>query len=324
MIDYTILYKSQVSKNLPIRPSSPWDLYLSAYTLNERTQRTFNQVHARKKLWLIFPEYHFNDSDIPKDNRFINMSSDEAQYIIDMFSSLASDFTQLSICIDITGFIRPHLAFLVRWLYQNGVTQFDAIYSEPIKYTKREDTIFTGNDIKEIRQIRGFEGKHIRDQSKDVLIINSGYEEHLIYRSAEYKDQATKIQLFGFPPLRADMYQENIIRATKAEEAVGHRTCDPSYSLFAPANDPFITASVIQRKVNELIHRRKISNLYLCPLGTKPQLLGMVLYYICECRENSTSMIYPFCESYNYETSTGISRIWKYTIEFPGTESKRA
>ena len=49
----------------------------------------------------------------------------------------------------------------------------------------------------------------------------------------------------------------------------------------------------------------------LCPIGTKAQLLGMVLYYLRELEkqtENIASIIYPFCENYPQKTSLGIYR----------------
>ena len=61
----------------------------------------------------------------------------------------------------------------------------------------------------------------------------------LIAQVAENKEFSKKVQIFGLPSLRAHMYQENVLRAYKAEEAVGRDTVDESSSYFAPANDPF-------------------------------------------------------------------------------------
>ncbi len=57
------------------------------------------------------------------------------------------------------------------------------------------------------------------DISNDMLIVGSGYEDHLIKHVAEDKAKARKLQLIGFPSLRADMYQENVIRVQRAEES---------------------------------------------------------------------------------------------------------
>jgi hypothetical protein len=46
-------------------------------------------------------------------------------------------------------------------------------------------------------------------------------------------------------------------------------------------------------------------------------VLGFAVYYLTERRNSATSLIFPFCEAYEQETSTGVSRIWKYTVELP-------
>src|SRR5580658_4376694 len=43
---------------------------------------------------------------------------------------------------------------------------------------------------------------------------------------------------------------------------------------------------------------------YLSPLATKPQVLGFALYYLTECRNTAASLIFPFCQAYDQETST--------------------
>ena len=87
-----------------------------------------------------------------------------------------------------------------------------------------------------------------------------------------------------------------------------------NHPLFAPANDPFVTAAVLHETVTE--HRRRgAKNIYLCPLASRPQALGFALYYLYEARDEPVSIIYPFATRYARETTTGISRIWKYHIE---------
>jgi len=203
-------------------------------------------------------------------------------------------------------------------LMEQGIRRFDALYSEPVAYADREETRFSDEVVEQVRQVAGFEGNHSTDVSRDVLIIGSGYDHELIARVAESKDQARKIQIFGLPSLRADMYQENVLRAHRAEEAVGG--LGESYgTYFAPANDPFVTASVLQQIVDELRAHNNLGNLYLSPLATKPQVLGFSLYYLTECRNAAASMIFPYSPSYNRETSKGVARIWKYTVELPAS-----
>lgn len=319
MIDYEIFYKSKLPLQEEWEKTNQWDTFISAYEPAERVQQVYAKAKAARKHWLILPEYEYTKGDLPSQEYYENPSEDEAEYIKSFWGKYYDDFHLKSICVDITGFIRPYLLFLVRWLMDKGVRRFDAIYSEPKYYRRREHTVFSGEAVTEVRQVAGFEGRHVIDTSNDVIIINSGYEDQLIQSAAEHKDQAKKIQILGFPSLRADMFQENMLRAHIAEEAVGSRTSDVTNTYFAPANDPFITASAVQAIVNEQNSRRQITNLYLCPIATKAQSLGFALYYLNEWRNKPASIIYPFSDSYAKETTTGLSRIWKYSIELPTT-----
>lgn len=317
MIDYTIFYKRQLAVSEAWSSQENWDLFISGYVPAERTTRVFDKANAKHKRWLVFPEYGYDAAEYPAGEVFDEAVDDEAAFVADFWDTLPPDSQNLRICIDITGFVRPYLIYFVRWLLEMGVTKFDAIYSEPIQYQKREMTEFSGDVVKEVRQVAGYEGAHTTDISKDVLIIGAGYEDNLIFHAAESKAKATKLQLIGFPSLRADMYQENVLRVRMAEESLGGGVDDEVHTFFAPANDPFIAASELHRIVDDWKARKGITNLYLCPLSTKAHVLGFALYYVTECRNTATSIIFPFEERYSQNTSKGIARIWKYTVELP-------
>jgi hypothetical protein len=316
MIDYALLYKDELPVDAPWPQENEWDIFVSAYTAAERVRRIYDAAAAGSKHWLVFPEYGFDDDQVPAGS-FCCQARDEAEYVQRFWDASIGDLTGKRLCVDITGFIRPYLVFLVKWLFERGVQRFDALYSEPLVYSKREETRFSDEAVVEVRQIAGFEGTHAADTSNDYLIIGAGYDHQLIAQVAESKEFSKKIQIFGLPSLRADMYQENVLRAFLAEEAVGRNTADPASSYFAPANDPFATASTLREIVSRINSRRPITNLYLSPLATKPQVLGFAVYYLTERRNSATSVIFPFCESYEQETTTGVSRVWKYSVEFP-------
>jgi hypothetical protein len=290
---------------------------LSAYTDAERTRLLFERVPAAEKHWLVFPEYKYTPADSLPTGAFLNPVRNEAEYIRAFWDGLPRGVATKRICVDTTGFIRPYLLFLLRWFVEQGVCRFDALYSEPTRYAAGAKTAFSDEAVTEVRQVVGYEGQHVTDTSRDVLIIGAGYDDKLIAEVAEHKDQARKIQLFGLPSLRADMYQQNVLRAHRAESAVGTPVHDESNNFFAPANDPFVTAAVLQEIVTGLQLRGRITNLYLSPLATKAQLLGFALYYLAECRNAPVSVLFPFCAAYDRETTKGLSRIWKYTIELP-------
>lgn len=319
MIDFTIFYKSSLPPQGPWGAHDHWDVLLSAFTGAERVRQVFENVRASEKHWLVFPEYGYQVGECASDRAFVGTARNEGDYIRTFWQQRVGDLNGRRLCIDMTGFIRPYLLFLLRWLQAQGVLLFDLLYSEPVRYAKGEETRFSDEAVVEVRQVVGYEGQHSTDTSRDILIIGSGYDHKLIAEVAESKDEARKIQMFGLPSLRADMYQENVLRAYRAEEAVGFQTTDEASTCFAPANDPFVTASVLQEMIYPLVRRNQIGNLYLCPLATKPQVLGFALYYLWEGKSLPCSILYPFTYSYSRETSKGIARIWKYTVQLPTT-----
>ena len=317
MTDYTIFYKRELPVNEPWPTEEAWDVLISAYVPGDRTKRAFEQANATHKWWLLFPEYGYGATDRPTGNVFQGSSDGEASFFAEFWESLPTDALELRLCIDITGFIRPYLIYLVRWLVEKGVSRVDAIYSEPVRYENRELTEFSGDVVTEVRQVAGCEGLHVPDTSRDLLIIGAGYEDALISHVAESKAKATKLQLIGFPSLRADMYQENILRIRRAEESLGGTVNDDTYTFFAPANDPFVAATELSRTVQQWKERQEITNLYLSPLSTKVHALGFALFYVTECRDTATSIIFPFEDRYSTSASEGVARTWKYTVELP-------
>ena len=317
MIDYTIYYKRSLPLMGSLNPQNEWDLFISSYVPTDRTTHVFDNVAAKQKIWLIFPEYNFEAAELPTGDVYCGTIDNEANFIRDFWNSLPANAQDLRICIDITGFIRPYLIYLVRWLQENNVTMFDAIYAEPVQYERQEHTEFSGYEVEEVRQVAGFEGMHNTDISNDVLIIGVGYEDNLISYVAESKAKATKLQVIGFPSLRADMYQQNVLCVQRAEESLGGTVDNEDLTFFAPANDPFVAASTLSAIVERWNKRKPITNLYLCPLSTKAHVLGFALYYVTECLGTATSIIFPFEERYSQNTSMGIARIWKYTVELP-------
>lgn len=316
--EYNVFYKTQ----LP--PSSAWsahtwDVFASAFNSSERVKLVFDRINAQKKFWLIHSEYDYQDNELPQGLSF-RLTSDEAQsikaFVQAIEQSVGRPIDQISICIDLTGFMRPHLLFLALYLHIRGVRKFDIIYTEPDGYRAKEKTTFSEGAIV-VRQVAGFEGLNSPDHADDLLIIGSGYDHRLIKAVAEHKDKADKVQIFGLPSLRADMYQENVLNAYKAEDAIGVNKSTDLGEFFAPANDPFVTASVLSEIVCRRARVRPISNLYLSPLATKAQALGFALYFIGEGINTNTNMLFPVSSRYARETSYGLSRVWLYTVEYP-------
>lgn len=305
-----------------------WDIFISGYNLSDRVKFAFQKVTVSEKIWLIFPEYGFNTTALPQafDGCMIygddalpswidENGIDEAEYIILLMDRI--DIKDKKICIDITGFLKPYMMTILKYFKENSIySSLDIIFTEPVQYKKKENTKFS-EDVMSVRQVRGLEGMHVPDTENDVLIIGAGYDHDLIQHIAQDKEHSRKISIYGFPPLRPDMYQQNILRASRAAEAIGRSSSSKEHDNYcAPANDPFVTANTINDIVNKINQKKPISNLYLSPLATKAQALGFTLYYLFKDTQIPTSMIYPFTRAHSDETSVGIARAWKYTCDF--------
>lgn len=323
-IDYSV-FRKQTLAAIELEQHAPWDLYVSAFCKNDRVQELFKLTPAKRKCWLVFPEFEIPPAELPHPSTDLHVvaprARNEDDFVWALDDSGLFDGAQ-SICLDISGFLRPHLLFLLRFLDQNKQLEVvHAIYGEPNYYTKKEKTTFAYDDGRSdtvVRQVRGFEGTHKLGASAiDLLILGAGYDNHLVSRVCLEKDSAKKRLLLCFPPLRAEMYQESILRTDLASEDLGVPLGSPEHVSFHPANDPIEVANTLQDVVRK--GRRKYGddlNLYLCPLATKPQLLGFYLYYRCELSNAPASILFPFSSRYSSAESSGLGRIWLYALDF--------
>lgn len=323
-MNYSFFYKykyEDVSSD-SISNNLKYDLLISAYNESERVKHVFESIDSKEKHWLIFPEYDYENIEITelkeKVFNYSERTDDEDDIILDYFNENEKLFQNSKICIDITGMLRPYIIFMVRLFKEKGLKKIDFIYSEPQNYKKKEETEFSLTHLN-VREIKGCLGSHNPETFNDVLILGSGYDYHRIKIIAKEKKETRKIQVLGFPSLQADMFQQNILKSYKAEDdaSSGEFDLDSNDVILAPANDPFRTAQAISDFVKKEEAKKQITNLYICPLSTKAQALGMALYYTFECISKPSSIIFPFCKKYSRKTSLGISKLWVYTVEFP-------
>ena len=316
MIDFSFLNKDKVDLALLENMAQPYSFFISAYDNSDRVKEVFSKMSAQDKKWFSFLEYGLGSNN-PQEAYIPEKYIDESDYMVQAWENLLESSNLNRLCIDISGFIGHHLMFLIKLLQEKKIKKFDALYSEPIRYAFGQDTEFTSGVVLETRQVQGFQGSHDLDTTADLLIINSGYDDILISHVGEHKSNASKIQIFGFPSLKADFYQENVFRASKAEEDVTSHVGDKQRFVFAPSYDPFATAEVLRETVKKRNRKKKITNLYLSPLATKSQLLGFAIYYLWDLVNEPASIIMPICEQYKPDTSFGVGRIWKYEIILP-------
>lgn len=295
------------------------DVLISAFNHSKRVKHAFERIPATKKHWWILPEYDYSDKDLEKIgddvSRIDGLPENEAELVLQGVDASGLDNpTDLSVCIDITGFMEPHIFMLLKYFEASRAKSLSMVYSEPERYSRGADTSFSLEDIQDVRQVSGFEGVHTPDTEKDVLLLGVGYDHQLMGQAIRYKESARLLQLLSLPSLTADMYQESLVRVDKVDT---EQLSPPGRTeQFCSANDPFLIAASASRLYHREQNNGGISNFYLCPLATKPQALGFGLFYLRELTSTASSVIFPFPRSYSKETSKGIGRSWLYPIVF--------
>jgi hypothetical protein len=312
-MDYALFYRRPISAERVAKEVGRHDVFVSAYNSSDRVGKVFKEVQSRQKWWLIHPEYQYAQLELPWDPLLIQPAQkDEVAQVNALLDAIGS-LKGRSLCIDITGFMRHVLLFLIPRLAYDGVEKITALYSEPVGYADKEATRFSTTTSGVVRTVRGMRGSPGR--GRDHLLMAVGYDHQLVSEVSSYKDGVVVHPLFAFPSLSADMYQQSALRAERSGEVV-KSTDWVNNRLFAPANDPFSTASVVSERVRTIDAQGSDQNVYLSPLSTKAQALGMALYWQLEGRvRGRCSLLLPECVTYSRETSVGMKRLWKYEVE---------
>jgi len=293
-----------------------YDLLISGFTTADRVLVPFKSFPAKRKLWMLFPEYQIPSDKIPVDAVELQ-GEDEAACIVEFCakSGLTVVDRRLRICVDCTAIIRPYFLFLMAWFERQGFSVVHVFYSEPDWYADLEDTVFSAKESSsiDVRPVMGFEGVPSQELTKH-LILGGGYETKLLSQVAYTKEFARKYLLLGFPSNRPEMYQESVLCAHAAREAIGG-VPEGRYWSSCAANDPFAVANALCKiEVAETISPN--CNLYLAPVGTKPQTLGFFIYYLARRTALSLTILYPFSKTYSTDIAIGYTRSWIYEIEF--------
>lgn len=320
-VDYSLFGRSIVPpdelKNLR------FDAFISAFNDSDRVQHVWSSVDSDTKIWINHYEYHINDGTLPAGDSVHIGTENENE--IDFWNRLLdrSDLDGFEngakIGFDITGMMRPHLMVLPLVLRYRGYDSAFFLYSDPTAYSAGSGTKFSIGPVTRVSPVSGLEGSHTTStEPADLLIIGAGYDDGLMQVVAEDKRAAEHVLLLGLPSLQPHMYQESQLRLHLARESI-HNYNKRSH-LYAPASNPFMTASVLAEYIADLRRARPDLNVYVSPLGPKTQVLGFAWYYLCECRDTATSVIFPYAESYSPETSKGIARTHVFDLELGSIE----
>ncbi len=286
-----------------------YDRFISAFTLADRVNVLANVISAKQKHLLALAEYRFLSSELASN--CIQMAEGNEASVVDSYLNSHPLEPGSSIALDITGFLRPHLLFLLKRLYEFGLSSVDFYYAEPQAYNAGSRTVFSYGRIDEVRQVSGYAGSHTSTLSAEMLIVGCGYDARLIRAVAHDKLRARKVRVFPFPALQPHMYQENRVQVHSCQEDF-----DPyEDQFFAPAYDPFATAMALERFI--ATYPGEISDLFFCPLATKAQVVGFGLFYLDRISAfPAASIVFPVASEYSKGTGQGLADVWRYRFRY--------
>jgi hypothetical protein len=110
-----------------------WDLFISAYNDSQRVRQIFADVPADRKVWWLIPEYDYKDEEVFASAEVIRSRElNEAELIPQCLANIGVDEGKVGrICVDITGFMRPHILFFLKHFKKLWINKFDMLYTEP-------------------------------------------------------------------------------------------------------------------------------------------------------------------------------------------------
>ncbi len=307
MMDYSYYFMEEVKDISTLQ----YDVFISAFDGCDRTKVTFKRVNAVNKYWLVIPQYKQAAEGLPKKYLFSSFT-EESEFILDIVGKV--DISgEKKICVDSTGFIIPHLLYLVQYLKRRGIVALDILYSEPQQYEKGESTQFAKR-VGYTRPVMGYSTIARDVEGEDTLIIFAGFNDEMVSNVAREKSKSKHKYLFtGFPSLQADMYQQNLIQLNKSIETIGEMHV---HFCKTPAYDPFVTAKKLQDIIDKRIKKSEpVNYIHIAPLSTKPMAIAAALVYFNN-PDYPIDIIYAPAEEYKSHHSIGIKRTWRYTMEF--------
>jgi hypothetical protein len=207
-----------------------------------------------------------------------------------------------AIVLDISVFTKRHLFMMLRWLDDEELWEQLAIaYSEPAEYVVSE-FIPLSSGLASVQQVPGFSA--CPDLSRPVhLVLFLGYEGDRALAVYEHVQPMRTTLIVPDPPYkpywrgRTEQYNADLLAL------VGDALIEN-----VDAIDPDQTKDVLTKVLGDS-ERRGTHARIICPLGTKPQAIG-IYSYLRECAD-PPAVIYASPIRHNHEFfSHGVGATW--------------
>jgi hypothetical protein len=207
-----------------------------------------------------------------------------------------------SIVLDISVFTKRHLLMMLRWLDDESYwDRLTVVYSEPEDYDVSQ-YIPLSFGLASLHQITGFSA--CPDLSRPVhLVLFLGYEGDRALAVYEHVQPMQTTLLIPFPPFkpswigRTEKFNSDLLAVVGAELTVNVVSIDPD-----------ATYATLEGILGDRMKRGQYAKI-VCPLGTKPQTLG-IYSYVRNCID-PPAVLYASPLRHNHEFfSHGIGKSW--------------
>ena len=94
-MDYSFSYKTELPIAGDWEGSISSDFFISAFNSSERVKSVYQKAIAQQKFWLIFPEYQYDDAELPDGDVYRCNGDSEGEQITSFFDTIQSlnDYT---------------------------------------------------------------------------------------------------------------------------------------------------------------------------------------------------------------------------------------
>ena len=226
--------------------------------------------------------------------------------VVIKIENIVKDSQDPKISIDISTPIKWHLFLLLKFLDARGLLDnIRFLYTEPKDYhTNLFQPLSFG--IKEIFPIPLCYGNY-DFSNEDLLVLILGYEGSRAVAMYENINPARTLLLIADPPYHSEWKGRTEELNEEIINIVGK-----SQIKYIDSRNPVLVASQLQRILTDTLTDTSYShyNQLITPLGTKPQLLGLYLYYALN--PENTILLYGAPLRHNeIFYSYGIGRTWE-------------
>jgi len=288
------------------------DLLIGGLSNEERVANILEKLREIDRKFYFLPteeEYSVGDFDEVKTSYSLKVEDIRLNDLATTFSGLSLwsiDLDTADVVIDFTAIQIPILFVLLKKLYyQYKKTNLRLLYSEPDSYAMGRKTVFTEN-ISVVQNIPGyFCSEQQVGVKRRLLIVLLGFEGKLVSETYRSVQPDKIIAINGFPAFKPGLQNISLLNNVQIlnEIEMDHEI------LSSPANDPFETGKLL---TSLYMKYKDKFNIYIAPLGTKPQALGACL---CAIKNKDINIIFPFPEKIRSKSSLGVGKQWMYEIE---------